>query len=135
MMFAVFVSQMLSPFVRLVAFVFPMTRVAAVRAKALDGFVVAPFGVGDAAIAIVPIVGFCGGRTGGQEEAEGRSSQSRLSEKRTQLEREKFHKIASRSLARAGDRGCILEDSNTCLNGRLWWVRTFGKQARYKESA
>jgi len=39
----------------------------------------AQFGVGDAAIAIVPIRWlFAAGRTGGQEEAEGRGGQSRL---------------------------------------------------------
>jgi hypothetical protein len=108
MVLTVFVTQMRLALVRLVAFVFPMTRVAAVGAEALDGFVVAPFGVGDAAIAVVPIVGFCGGRTGGQEETESRGGQSCLTEKRTEVKREKFHKIASRSLARAGDRGCIL---------------------------
>src|SRR4029077_19006288 len=108
MVFAVFVAEMLAPLVRFVAFVLPMTGVAAIRAASLDGFAIAPFGVGNAAIAIVPIVGFCGGHAGGQEETEGRGGQSRFSEERTQLERVKFHKIASRSLARAGDRVCIL---------------------------
>src|SRR5882762_2485208 len=104
MVFPILVTQMRLALVGLVAFVRPMTRFAAIGTGVLNGFVVAPFGVGDAAIAIVPIVGFCGGRTGGEEEAKGRSGQSRLSEKRTELKRDRFHKIASRSLARAGDR-------------------------------
>src|ERR1700746_147548 len=118
---------MLAALVRLVAFVLPMTGVAAVGAEALDRLAIARFGVGDPAIAVVPIVCFWGGRAGGQEETEGRGSQSRFSEKCAELERVKFHKIASRSLARAGDRGCILEDSNTCLNGRLQWGVTGSK--------
>ena len=108
MVFPIFVTQMRLALVGLVPFVRPMARVAAIGAKALDGFTITPFGIGDAAIAVVPIVGFCGGRAGGEEEAEGRSGQSRLSEKRTEIKRDRFHKIASRSLARAGDRGCIL---------------------------
>src|SRR5258708_30733504 len=105
MVFPIFVTQMRLALVGLVAFVRPMTRFAAIGTEVLNGFVITPFGVGDASIAIVPIVAFCGGRAGGEEEAEGRSGQSRLSEKRTEVKRDKFHKIASRSLARAGDRG------------------------------
>src|SRR5258705_12638818 len=61
MVFPIFVTQMRLALVGVVAFVRPMTRFAAIGTGVLNGFVVAPFGVGDAAIAIVPIVGFCGG--------------------------------------------------------------------------
>src|SRR5882724_6498900 len=102
---------MLAALVCFVAFVSPMTRVTTVGAEALDRFAVARFGVGDATIAILPIVGLCGGRAGGQQETESRCGHSRFTEKRAELERVKFHKITSRSPARAGDRGCILEGS------------------------
>src|SRR5260221_11004571 len=111
---------MLAALVCFVAFVLQMARGGAVRAEAIGSFAIARFSVGHTAIAIVPIVGPCCGRAGGQEETEGRGGQGRFTEKRAELERVKFHKITSRSPARAGDRGCILEGSNTCLNRRLW---------------
>jgi hypothetical protein len=72
MVFTVFVAEMRLALVRFVAFVRPMARFPAIGAEVLDSFVIAPFGVGDAAIAIVPIVGFCGWRHGRQQEAESR---------------------------------------------------------------
>jgi len=101
----VFIAEMGLALVGLVTLVLPMTRVATIGAEALDGFAIAHIRVGDAAIAVVPIVGFGCGGTGGEEKAEGRSGQSSFSEKRSEIEVEKFHEIASRSLARAGDRG------------------------------
>ena len=61
MVFAIFVAQMLAPLVGFVPFMLPMTGVAAVRTEALDGLPITQVGVGDAPIAVVPIVGLCGG--------------------------------------------------------------------------
>ena len=91
MMFAIFVAEVLLALERFPAFVSPVTRLRAVRAEALDGLAVAIFAVGDTAIAIVPVVGLCGGRTGGKEQAEGRSGQDCFSDNRAEVEPEKFH--------------------------------------------
>src|SRR5258707_12733625 len=104
MVFPIFVTQMRLALVGLVAFVRPMTSFAAIGTGVLNGFVVAPFGVGDAAIAIVPIVGFCGGGTRGPGETGGPRGPRPLFRRRNTGEKERVHKIDSRSLAPAGDR-------------------------------
>src|SRR5258705_12920514 len=108
MVFPIFMTQMRLALVGLVAFVRPMTRFAAIGTGVLNGFVVAPFGVGDAAIAIVPIVGFCGGRTSGQKENQGASGQKPLSSKKNAGKRRRVYKIAFKRLVPGGGWGGIL---------------------------
>ena len=50
-------------------FVCPMTRRRAVRAEMFNGFVVAPIGVSDATVAIIPSVGLGGCDAGAEQKA------------------------------------------------------------------
>ncbi len=88
--------------VSFIAFVSPVTRLAAVRPEVLDGFVVAPFCVGDAAIAVIPAIGFRGGRAGENENTtECQSSESGFAEERREPQNRKFHE-SLQERARAG---------------------------------
>ena len=78
----------------------PMTRRRTVRTEMFDGFMVAPVGVGGAAIAIIPGMGFGGCNSSEQEKpTESHGCEHGLAENRR--EPVKSHR-ASRSAARAG---------------------------------
>src|SRR5215472_16468849 len=54
---AILVAKVLEPLIGFVAFVRPMARLGAIRAVALDGLIVPVFGIGDAVVAVIPVVG------------------------------------------------------------------------------
>jgi hypothetical protein len=93
---------MLEPLIGFMTFVSPVARFAAVWAEVFDSLTVAPLGIVDPAVAIIPVIGFCGGRASQEEKAaERQDSERRLAEERTEGKNLKFHKSLQERL-RAG---------------------------------
>ena len=100
--FAPLVAEMFAAFVGFVAFVGPVASLTTVGPEMLDGLVVAPFRVRNTAIAIIPTIGFCRGRSGKEEKpTERQSSERGFAKNRTESQSRKFHK-SLQERARAG---------------------------------
>ena len=68
-----------------VLFVSPMARGGAIRAEMFNGFVITPIAVGDAAVAVGPVIGLGGSNSGEEEKAtENRGRSHRFTRKRAE---------------------------------------------------
>src|SRR5215471_1666259 len=106
----------LQPLIGFVPFMSPMTRLATVWTEMLDRFMVAIFGVRNAAIAVVPAVGFRGGSAGESEKsAKGESRDSRLMKEQREPQSRQSHK-SLQDCARAGFGNGVLRNQTL-----IWW--------------
>ena len=98
--------------VSLAAFVGPVTCLRTIRSEMLDSFVIPPFRIRNAAIAVIPAIGPGRGCSGEDKKpAESESGKSNLSER----ERRQFHK-SLQERARAGFGDTVLRNQTL-----VWW--------------
>ena len=134
---AVVVAEILAALERFAALVRPTMGLRAAGTKTLHGTAIALLRVRDAAIAIVAVVGLRGWSAGGEKKAESRGSESRFSENRAEVEREKFH-MSLQELGPGWSSGMLPQEFKHLFGGKVAPAQTWdwtNKKRRLKSGA